>query len=178
MKKLILFVIITALSVAVASAQSRGVIGDYAMIANGNCLHSSCGFDTTTHVPTASCGTPSAPSKIWGATTTAQAFWTFKPNGTGSVEDGVLYAIDFPPGYENGDPATRNLNFNFDFTYEVMPDGDITITPTADYSYFPVLEGNISSDRKTITIVSMDKLGGSPKGPAVCNTARVLTKLP
>ena len=192
MKK-VLILIITVLSVfmliAVASAGGehgehwKRLNGDYAMIASGGCYHSTTGFSETS--PGSGLYTPieNENTVIWSATVAATAFWTFEPDGTGTVWNGENYVIDFFPGDTvaplfppDAPPSVNRMNpFSFIFKYTVTRYGDITITP--DSALFPVLEGTVSQDKKTITLVSLNKLGGSPKGPAVCSITRILTNI-
>ena len=190
MKKIVMIAIIAALSITVsmsiALAHRPWVLnGDYAMMASGACFHSTEGFTET--ITGSGLWVPSTNSAnvVWGAVTAATAFWTFEPDGTGSVWNGKNYVIDFYPGnipapafgVGAAGSVDRMNGFNFTFTYEVTPYGDITVTPDDNFiAFYPVINGTISQDKKTITLVSLNKKGGSPKGPAVCSVTRVLTK--
>ena len=187
MKKLALIVIIAALSITVSMSvafaeKPWNLNGDYAMIASGACFHSTTGFSQTSE--NSGLYVPNAGAVIWSATTAATAYWTFESDGTGTVWSGKNYVIDYPPGntippaVPQGAPASVNRmnQFGFTFTYTVTPYGDITVTPDPNPFNLPVLEGTVSQDKKTITLGSMNKLGGSPKGFAVCSVTRVLTK--
>ena len=192
MKKIAFVMIIAAISMfmspVIASADGnhwwlgKRLNGDYAMTASGGCFHSSTGFSQTS--PDSGLYIPNSAAVTWGATIAATAFWTFESDGTGTVWSGENYVIDFPPGntmpvlFPTAAPASVNrMNpFSFAFTYTVTPYGDITVTPTPNPFGLPILEGTISQDKRTITLVSMNKLGGSPKGPAVCSVTRVLIK--
>jgi len=188
LKKFSLFLIVYILF-SLASVASAGsghfahwirLNGDYAMTASGSCYHSSTGFSET--IVGSGLYIPNEKSTTWSATIAATAFWAFEPNKTGTVWNGENYIIDFPPGdtlppsIPEGEPASVNrmLPFSFTFTYTVTPYGDITITP--DNPIFPVLEGTVSRDKKTITLVTLNKLGGSTKGPAICSITRFLIK--
>jgi hypothetical protein len=184
MKKLALIVTIAALSITVSMSvafaeKPWNLNGDYAMIASGACFHSAKGFTE----PTAGLYVPSTDTAnvVWSATTAATAYWTFESDGTGTVWSGKNYVIDFYPGntvhaLDAPDSVNRMNPFGFTFTYTVTPYGDITVTPDPNPFRLPVLEGTVSKDKKTITLGSMNKLGGSPKGDAVCSVTRVLTK--
>lgn len=188
MKKLSLFLIVNVIFslASVASAGSKHLThwkrlnGDYAMSAAGSCYHSFDGFSETEEG--SGLYIPNEGSTTWSATIAATAFWSFEPNKTGTVWNGENYIIDFPPGdtlaplFPPGEPASVNrmLPFSFTFTYTLTSYGDITITP--DNPNFPVLEGTVSRDKKTITLVTLNKLGGSTKGPAICSITRILIK--
>lgn len=174
MKKLAVLVMIPALGVFIAAlgfAAQDGwgaIRGTYAMIATGSCLHSTLGFYGD-HTPI-----PGEGSVVWGATTMAQAVWTFDAHGTGTVTHGWNYVLDFPPGSPTfGGPIARQNAFSFNFHYEIDHDGVITVYPPAP----PNLYGVLSTDHKTLTLGSANTPQNSAVGPAICNTARVLYRV-
>jgi hypothetical protein len=167
MKKLMV-VVISALvlfmaPLAVAGQSGWGAIqGTYAMIATGSCLYSTLGFLDRT---------PYEGSVVWGATTTAQAVWTFDSRGNGTVTHGWNYVLDFPPGSPTfGGPIARQNAFSFNFHYEIDHDGVITIYPPSP----PNILGAFSKDHKMVTLGSANYPQDSPVGPVICNTARTL----
>lgn len=180
MKKIILVLIITALSLfvstAVVTANDEGFSGVYEMSSTGSCLHSIDGWMYGG-------GPPYIPVNIdaWAATTMAHGTWTFNRDGTG-VAGGENYVIDFPPGITPGPfplgsgPMARGNPFSFEFNYDVTSKGVITVTLDSGF----VLEGRVSVDKKTVTIPSAYQdydLTAYGLGFAVCNTARVLIRV-
>lgn len=159
------------MSVGITSTQAQVVGGQYMMIATGSCLHSTSGFNETAppYIPKIN-----AHSKVWGATTMAQATWNFKNDGTGSAV-GINYATDFPPGGPIlKSPAVRQNPFVLNFSYEVTGSSiTITLSPVSQ------LIGTVSEDENTLIIDSAYQVYnlGPPMGYAVCNTARVLTRV-
>jgi|PlaIllAssembly_1097288.scaffolds.fasta_scaffold11417_4 hypothetical protein len=168
MKKLAVVLMIPALvmlmaPLAVAGQAGWGAIhGTYAMIATGSCLYSTLGFYGD--------HTPVAESAVWGATTMAQAVWTFDSRGTGAVTHGWNYVLDLPPGAPGVGPIARQHDFSFTFHYEVDHDGVITIYPPSG----PNILGVFSTDHKIVTLGSANVPEDLTEGPAICNTARTL----
>lgn len=171
MKKLAVVLMIPALVILMAPLAFAGqagwgaIHGTYAMMATGSCLHSTLGFygDLTP--------IPGEGSVVWGATTMAQAVWTFDSNGTGAVTHGWNYVLDFPPGSPTfGGPIARQNAFSFNFHYEIDHDGVITIYPPSP----PNILGVFSKDHKMVTLGSANYPQDSPVGPVICNTARTL----
>jgi hypothetical protein len=128
MKKFAIVVIIAGLSIfvsaAVASDGGHGgkkLNGEYVMLATGSCLHSTLGFNSD-YTPITGNG-----SVVYAASTMAQAIWTFKTDGTGTVE-GDNFVIDYPPGYPEKGSKLRENHFAFSFTYEITREGVITVT--------------------------------------------------
>ena len=179
MKKIILVLIITALSLLVSTAVvtahdegRRGFSGVYEMSSTGSCLHSIEGWIDGG-------GPPYIPVNnidAWAATTMAHGTWTFNLDGTG-LAGGENYVIDFPPGITPGPgPMARGNSFSFEFNYDVTSKGVITVTLDSGF----VLEGRVSVDKKTMTIPSAYQdydLTLYGLGFAVCNTARVLIQV-
>lgn len=192
MKKLAAFLTIPALVLLVASTASAfrfhhwgGIHGTYAMIATGSCLHSTGGFDNQNqNVPDAPpAWTPQSNSVVWGATTMAQATWTFKSDGTGAVL-GTNYVIDFPPDGSpsppfSGAPVARQNPIAFSFGYVLTPDGEVEVKlPNG----FVLAVGRISIDHKTMTLWSANvvqpwKINNVQYGDVICNTGRLLIRV-
>lgn len=190
MKKLAVVVMIIAIAsfmaVPMASADDHhtwGLHGDYAMIATGSCLHSTQGFTNQSEPNTPPAWVPQSNSVVWGATTMAQATWTFKSDGTGAVL-GTNYVIDFPP---NGSPSppfynapvARQNPIGFSFGYTLTPDGGIEVKlPNG----FVLAVGMISLDHKTITLWSANVVqpwivNSVQYGNVICNTGRLLIRV-
>ena len=171
MKRLAAVVVMIALATFVAAAMALAgetIQGTYAMIATGTCLHSTLGFNGDL-TPITGDG-----SVVWGATTMAQAVWTFNFNGTGTVSYGWNYVLDFPPGSPTfGGPIARQHPYSWNFHYETDDNFIITVYPPSP----PNPVGLISWDHKTLTLASANQPQNSAVGPAICNTARVLYRL-
>ncbi len=174
---LILMMIGSLLAVQTALAENADVEfllnGTYEMVANGSCLHSQNGF---THAADGFYYPNAGP--VWGATTFAEATWTFSNKGTGTVS-GWNYVIDFPPGRPIGNPAVqtpnvRNNPISFTFHYELTASGEISATFDAPFSppVLPPMYGKVSIDRKVISLWSAYQ--PQQGGVAICNTGRIL----
>ena len=182
MKKIVYISIIAALSIimfsAVVSAGDNGwkhFHGVYEMIANGSCIHSTTGYNNLEYPLQAKPPfTPSDGSTVWAATTMAQGTWTFKRNGEGTFSY-INYATIFPGG-DFGPKVTQNEGNDIFFSYEVTEDNEINV-----YYGGIVLTGKISIDRKNITLGSANQVQDFSSfglGYAICNTGRVLIKVP
>ena len=181
MKKVALILMITALSIimfsAVVSAGDNGwknFHGVYEMIANGSCIHSSYGYNNLPFPEAIPPFIPSEGSTVWAATTMTQGTWTFKRNGEGTFSY-INYATVFPGG-DIGPKVTQNEGNDVPFSYEVTEDNEINV-----YYGGIVLTGKISIDRKNITLGSANQVQDFSSfglGYAICNTGRVLIKVP
>jgi hypothetical protein len=181
MKKLATIVICTAFFalglVGMASAQVEG--GQYKMTATGSCLHSTTGFNVNIDADGGTVYTPKvdAHSKVWGATTMAEATWKFNADGTVSMS-GINYPIDFPPGNPGLKSAAARQNgigFPNGMKWEVNGNNITIKNPLGIIT----LKGTVSEDENTIIINSPFVLYdlGPPLYNAVCNTARVLIRM-
>lgn len=175
MKKIILVLIITALSLSVTAAVVsadyeclRGFRGVYEMSLTGSCLHSIDGFgEGPPYIPIGESG-------VWAATMMAHGTWMFNRDGTGSAK-GLNYVIDFPPGIPGPGSMARGNPFELHFTYYVTHRGVITVILDD-----AILEGRVSIDKKTISLPSAYQeynLVEYGLGYAVCNAARVLIRV-
>ncbi len=202
-KKSALFVGIAAITIctaaAIASAADKewnGVIpGEYAMSATGTCLFSSLPFNPNF--------TANSESVSWAGSSMATGIWTFKRDGTGTVQ-GTQFGLTLPPanpGYSN--PGAASADFWFEFTYEVADDGTISVDIeglyNAKYITGPLKNwtftipppghffGNFSADHKTITLASANEdqkitITNPPRTfsfdvYSICNIGRVLIRL-
>ena len=186
MKKLAVVLMIPALvifmaAMAFAAQSGWGAIkGTYAMIATGSCLHSTLGFDANNKPISIKDADGKETGVVWGATTMAQAVWTFDSRGGGEVTYGWNYVLDFPPGSPTfGGPIARQFPFAFKFDYEIDHDGVITVYPPPSQ---PIIQGVLSTDHKTLTLGSANQrqdwvVVGKTVGQVICNTARVLYRV-
>lgn len=184
----------TAVAMVLAYDQEwRDIGGEYGMVASGTCLFSSGGFNANY--------TPIGVS--WAGSSMATAIWTFKRDGTGTVQ-GTQFGLTLPPanpGYSN--PSAASAEFSFDFTYKVMDAGTITVDKVglynAKYHTGPLKDwtftipppshffGNVSAGNKTITLASGNEAEEititNPLGTysfpvySICNIGRVLIRL-
>ncbi len=193
--KLAVFLIIAVIAmftvVAMASADDRdhrgwkAIAGQYAMSGVGTCLTSAHGF--TKYVPDS--GYP-----YWHASSMATGIWTFRRDGTGTVE-GTAFGINLP-GAPSVSAASQKFTFNF--TYELTDDNTITAEMVGLYQGIyvtgppPIINctvttntfhffGYISADHKTITLPSGNEVQEyiSPCFHVfnLCNLTRVLIRL-
>jgi hypothetical protein len=103
----------------------------------------------------------------------AYGTWTFNRNGTGTA-GGTNFAMDFPPGHPTLGPRARNNPFFLEFNYDVMNDGMITITVTNLPNITYNIEGQVSQDRKTITLYNAYTFLGPT---SIFMASRVLIKI-
>jgi hypothetical protein len=177
MKKLCVLAMIPAVAMLLAGSTTLawddhyywgGIHGEYAMTATGSCVHSTLGFNDD-FSPITGDG-----SVVWGATTFAQATWTFKRDGTGSVS-GTNYVLDFPPGNPSYNGALAHYNpIVLTFKYELAHDGNITVTLLPSGVKFV---GSVSNDQETMTLPSPFQFQQVPGSVALCNTARILIRV-
>jgi hypothetical protein len=169
MKKLAVLVMILALVLLTAAMVSAdwyylwGVRGEYAMLATGNCLHSTSGFDQVNGVYR-----PKSESTVWSGSTIGEGIWTFNGDGTGTAAV-TNYTIIPPPDPDPRVFTTKTPpvdNQTFPFTYGVASDGKITVHAPA--IGLPLLEGWVSLDlgHKTMTLRSANQIQAPGGGPA------------
>ena len=173
MKKLaavVMMIAVTTFMGATVSADDHNgwaIDGEYAVIGTGTCLHSTLGFNADL--------TPITGSVVWGAPIMWQGIWTFERNGT-AVASLTNNIITLPPGDPLGNPPTppgaRPVHFSFPFTYQVTPDGEITV-PFGQMT----LIGMVSMDHKTLTLGSANQVQQIPGSKAICNVGCVLIRL-
>jgi hypothetical protein len=103
---------------------------------------------------------------VYSGTTVSNGTWVFKKDGTGTYSY-VMYATVTPPVEEPPCPIPGGIRVfsesGLHFTYEINRFGDITIHTVEEGD---TLEGNISIDRKAITL--FDALREKGPGAAVC----------
>jgi hypothetical protein len=178
MKKLAVVVMMPALVIFMAATASAGghhwgyIQGTYEMVATGSCIHSTEGFSFS------GSGTPLEPTiatplgSYFTSAYVGQGTWTFEGDGTGTMQvtqscilpDRATQAV-VPP---DSSPPTA-------FRYRFEEDGTIIVTIPA---FFLELSGRISSDHKTMTLVSA--MQNQPLGPTkhqICDIARVLIRV-
>ena len=193
MKRITLILVTTAFAVFMFAAgvsadgkKHRGLKGVYNMSASGSCLHSKLGF-----TPVGNKFVPRTPDDgevpvVWAASANPTGIWIFKPNGTGSAE-GINYIIDFPPGSPSDFPSAfsgsiapkvRDTPFKIkEFTYEITHNGRIIVKVIPGIFE---LEGMVSLNRKTITLLSANQFFGpivNNRPTAICNFSRVLIRV-
>jgi len=193
MKKLAIFVLISALltfTAAMALAHDddnnwerfhwKRFHGTYEMISSGICSHSTLGWvdaKSVTNGPNPPF-TPVTNSVIWAATATAQATWIFNRGETGTVS-GINYSSIYPGG--GVVPTVGQGPFAFEFRYEITNNDAITVTVTTGPSKGLVMNGMITTDKNTMTLLSANQildLRGTPYlSFAIHNTSRVLIKV-
>ena len=189
MKKFALILIVSLLCMLpfTASAGSKGwknFQGTYEMIASGSCVHSVEGWMDSSEPPKYNFEVvkppffPADPDKVYVATTVTYGTWTFNKDGTGTFTL-TNYATIFP-GSEILDPQLLEQHPSGAFTFTVSPFGDITVTLGNQTFGFVELMGNISNDKKTMTLISANQVQDfNTIGLywTVCNTARTLIKV-
>ena len=188
MKKLVIFVLISALltlTAAMALAHDddnnfKKFRGTYKMIASGSCIHSEEGWvdangdeNSDAKVPPFY---PINPSKVYVGNTVTSGTWIFNKGGTGTYTI-TNYATILPGSgfYPTTDPFLKTQKppaQNFDFT--VSPSGDITVK-TGGIE----LVGIISIDKKVMTLINGNQVQyfGTGLWWTVCNSARTLIKV-
>ncbi len=182
MKKLAVVVMMIAIATFMAAPMASAndhdwwdIHGKYAMIAAGACLHSTLGFETP---PAGSVNTDLVPkfgSLVWGAPVMTQGIWTFEGDGTGvaALTNNIL---TLPPGNPPATPFGAGHTFfpEIHFTYEVTPDGEITV----QLGPLPLnMAGMISMDHKTLTLGSAGQIQPVGGAYAICNVDRVLIRV-
>lgn len=193
MKKLAVFVMIPALAMfmvpALASANWYywwGVQGTWEMSASGSCLHSSEPYyqnPARNNWWTAPDG-----SEVYAGVTVSNGTWVFKAHGAGTYSQRI-YATILPGGADSMKGVAVPLEVRVfpplsvaepapvEFTYEITPSGDITVTETVNgIKHY----GNISKNMNSMTLLSannVQKFGGNFQY-TICNTARTLIKVP
>jgi hypothetical protein len=187
LKKLAVFVIITALTMFIVAAMAsaagkndwKAIHGEYAATS------------------TLSCNGYYLDGTLEGSGTISQlAIYTFNGDGTGRMQ-GRFVRIGFLPAPSESPPP---LDFSWNFTYEVADDGTITTTivpGTAEWKIpgtnIVVLKdtgggysdsGWVSVDHKTIILGTVEvqdqELTVQPDGPVFltkCNASRVLIRV-
>lgn len=155
MKKITLILIISVLfffvsSAAVIAQDPVNISGVYEMIARGNGLISTKGFEETAEGHYVA----KKGSRVWGTIDMAYATWVFEGNGTGTAV-GQNFAFDLPPGPRHVGPRARDNAVEFEFDYTVTVDGKINVTITEPPGLKPlIMEGMVSEDLNTITLHS------------------------
>ena len=140
----------------------RHFSGTYEMSASGSCIHSQNGYDYKSaigwYVP--------KEGVVYSGTTVSNGTWVFKKDGTGTYSY-VMYATVTPPVEEPPCLIPGGIRVfsesGLHFTYEISRFGDITIHTVEEGD---TLEGNISIDRKAITL--FDALREKGPGAAAC----------
>ena len=163
-KKLAVFVIITAIAMFMVGMASAGnnnsVTGEYAVTGGMSCLVATSGFTTNF--------TPNDPASAASNSITFQGISTFERHGRGRLET-IGVQITPSPVPSPQIPHANAFHFSFTFTYDVADDGTITID--ADENSFQVkydtgppftgatftadkysLSGLVSADHKTLTL--------------------------
>jgi len=170
---------VVALTAAIASAQDSGwgaIQGTYEMVASGACIHSTSFSALTGN------GTPPNPwtYTATGITTFVSAFvgqgtFTFDKDGTGTMRviQSCIHPTKATQAVAPPDVAPPNP-----FSYQIAEDGTIIVSvPAAGLE----LSGRISTDHKTMTLVSAMQLqsgaAGGPTGYQVCHITRILTRV-
>jgi hypothetical protein len=200
MKKLAVLMMIPALAMFMVPAMASanwyywwGIQGTWEMSASGSCLHSSMPY-----VPNLSPISPTNPapknwwtapaeSNVYAGVTVANGTWTFKADGKGTYSQRI-YATILPGGADsmNGIPVPLEVRVipplsvaeptPVEFTYEIAPSGDITVTETlSGIKHY----GNISRDMNSMTLLTANnvQLFGGNFLYTICNTARTLIKV-
>ena len=181
-KKLAVIVMMIAVTTfmvaAMVSADDHNgwaIHGEYAVIGTGSCLHSTLGFQNLIPPPGSPVWTPITGSVVWGAPIMWQGIWTFERDGT-AVASLTNNIITLPPGDPLGNPptppGTRPVQFSFPFTYQVTPDGEITVA----FGQMTLI-GMVSMDHKTLTLGSANQVQQVPGSQAICNVGCVLIRL-
>jgi len=165
----------TAAMAAAADHDEWAIHGEYAVVATGSCLHSTLGFENLIPPPGSPVWTPKPGSVVWGAPIMWQGIWTFERNGT-AVASLTNNIITLPPGDPLGNPPTppgaRPVHFLFPFTYQVTPDGEITVA----FGQMTLI-GMVSMDHKTLTLGSANQVQQIPGSKAICNVGCVLIRV-
>lgn len=179
MKKLAVLMMIPALAMFVvpfiASADGhdwKNFHGTYQMSASGSCLHSSLEYFKN---PANGRWTAPIGSQVYAGVTVSNGTWIFE-NGGGKYSQ-TIYATILPGGDVSIPVEVRVLaQKDVPFTYAITHDGDITVTHTIGGIQ---LFGSISSDKKTMTLLSANNVQALP-APfwfTICNTTRTLIKV-
>jgi hypothetical protein len=192
MKKLAVFVMIPALAMfmvpALASANWYywwGIQGTWEMNSSGSCLHSSEPYFQNPQRN--NWWTAPSDSQVYAGVTVANGTWTFESTGwlTGKgTYTQTIYATILPGGADlmNGIPVNLEVRVlpsqkPVEFTYEITPSGDITVTETASGTK---LYGRISKDMNTMTLLSANSpvtIANPLFANTICNFARTLIKV-
>jgi hypothetical protein len=189
MKKLALIFIVSVLCISpfTASAGSNGwknFQGTYEMIASGSCIHSVAGWEDSNDPPNYDLDvvtppfSPKDPTQVYAATTVTSGTWTFNKDGTGNYT--LTNYATILPGSAIHDPELLEQHPSGAFTFTVSPFGDITVTTGNQTFGFVELQGSISNDKKTMTLISANQVQNfNAIGLywTVCNTARTLIKV-
>jgi hypothetical protein len=192
MKKIAFVMIVAALcmSPVIASAGDNGwknFHGAYEMIASGSCMHSQDGWKDSSDPSKSNLEAekppfyPVDPLKVYVGTTVAYGTWTFNKDGTGTYTI-TNYATILPGSgfYSTTKPFLLQQGPSAPFTFTVSPFGDITVTTGNTTIGIVELVGNISNDKKIMTLISANQvqdLRGFGLYWTVCNTARTLIKV-
>ncbi len=191
MKKLAVFMIIPALAMfmvpALASANWYywwGIQGTWEMSASGSCLHSS--LEYFQNAQRNNWWTAPVDSKVYAGVTVANGTWTFESTGWNTGKGTYsqrIYATILPGGNASipvevrvFPPLSVEQPTLVEFTYEITPSRDITVTETGSGIK---LYGSISIDKKSMTLLSANNVQNFP-APfwfTICNTARTLIKV-
>jgi hypothetical protein len=178
----ILSVVLTAAGAAQAEPTDLNQIlrGDYALTGTDRCINSPAGFNANL--------TPKGPSS--GVTSSVQTLSTFNGDGTGTAHGHSVTILD-PPG------APSSTDFSFAFTYDVAPDGTVTVenglltgtilTGPAAGETFTIdhtnTVGHISEDHKTLTLATdtpapeVETFSTGFVLPRICARSRAVIKL-
>lgn len=196
MKKFAVLMLIPALAIfmvpVIALADDdawNGFHGKYQMSASGSCLHSS--LEYFKNQSRNNWWTAPPDSKVYVGVTVANGTWTFESTGTGRYSQ-TIYATILPGGADTmpvqtpGGVADVAVPLEVrvlasakpvEFTYEITPSGDITVTETVSGIK---LYGSISIDKKAMTLLSANNVqdfGRNLFGWTICNFARTLIKV-
>ena len=124
---------------------------------------------------------------VYAGVTVANGTWIFKANGEGTYSQRI-YATILPGGAASMNGVAVPLEVRVipplsvaeptpvEFTYEITPSGDITVTETVSgIKHY----GNISKDMNSMTLLTANnvQLFGSNFLYTICNTARTLIKV-
>lgn len=200
MKKLAVLVMVPALAMfmvpVIASAGDDGwenFHGTYRMSASGSCLHSS--LEYFQNAQRNNWWTAPVDSKVYAGVTVANGTWTFERTGESTGKGRytqTIYATILPggadsmpvqtPGGVQDVPVPLEVRVlpsakPVEFTYEVTPSRDITVTETVSGIK---LYGSISIDKKAMTLLSANNkqdFGRNLFGWTICNFARTLVKV-
>ncbi len=190
-KKLTVFGMIAVIAMfimaATALADDKAIHGEYAATTSGSCVTTPFGFTNNL--------TPNGPpADVFSNSFTSQTIWTFKPDGTVTVQ-GAQTNLSLPPNL----PSASLVDVSYQLTYHVTDDSTITTdlvpgTLLSKYVTGPLTgltltfdkeseTGKVSENHKTITLGSVTtdvaKLTFS-NGLVlygICNFSRVLIRL-
>jgi hypothetical protein len=179
-------------SVALVSAQDeQSITGKWEMISSGICLHSVNGWEPSDPAKDGYIGfKPVSPAKVWAGTATARATWTFtlsdvnpaagKGEAIGTNYASIFPGAEVPAPYVGKNPYVGTNPFMFKFDWEITEDGAITVTGTSGGATGLVMNGMVSSDYKTMTLLSAYQIQDfhlAGLGYLIHNNMRILIKV-